>query len=80
MEVVRAALAEEDVVGRCRRPRRRRGQRSTPAGGLAGVEDWDVLGTAPQRAGPYFVVRSGTSQSGASRVVAGSPAEQGDTQ
>ncbi|KAK4120000.1 hypothetical protein N657DRAFT_532767, partial [Parathielavia appendiculata] len=56
------ALAEEEVYGRCKRPRR---MRSKGTGGGAvrkveeGVEDWDVLGCAAETVGRYFVVRSG---------------------
>jgi hypothetical protein len=55
-ETLRAALAEEEVVGRCARPRRRRDK----VGGVKGAgEEWDVLGQAGERVGRYFVVRSG---------------------
>jgi hypothetical protein len=62
---VAAALREEEVHGRCRRPRRRRGQGAQGAQGernekgIEGVEDWDVLGGAGETVGRYFVVRSG---------------------
>ncbi|KAH6848401.1 hypothetical protein B0I37DRAFT_163645, partial [Chaetomium sp. MPI-CAGE-AT-0009] len=56
---VRAALEEEEVYGRCRRPRRRRGAQKKEEGGIEGVEDWDVLGGAGEKVGRYFVVRSG---------------------
>ncbi|KAL2261003.1 hypothetical protein VTK26DRAFT_4816 [Humicola hyalothermophila] len=88
VETLRAALAEEEVVGKCRRPRRRRGARSTSGSGVGdsgnrgvvgsssfvgeangeegknktrieGEEEWDVLGCATEKAGRYFVVRSG---------------------
>ncbi|KAK4141267.1 uncharacterized protein C8A04DRAFT_14215 [Dichotomopilus funicola] len=52
---IQAALANEEVYGRCRRPRRR-GSSSSPE---EGVEDWDVLGNAGETVGGYFVVRSG---------------------
>ncbi|KAK3387696.1 hypothetical protein B0H63DRAFT_163689 [Podospora didyma] len=54
---VRAALASEEIMGRCQRPRRQRGA----AVDASEAEEWDVLGTASQRAGRYFVVRSGKS-------------------
>ncbi|KAK4033078.1 hypothetical protein C8A01DRAFT_40467 [Parachaetomium inaequale] len=58
------ALQQEEVVGRCRRPRRRR----TGKGGgqiqmqIEGVEDWDVLAGAGEKVGRYFVVRSGKGE------------------
>ncbi|KAK4154126.1 hypothetical protein C8A00DRAFT_33078 [Chaetomidium leptoderma] len=75
---LRAALAEEEVFGRCRRPRRRRRQdnikRDNSSGGGKGgrpgveeekeAEDCDVLGAAGERVGRYFVVRSSGSGSG----------------
>lgn len=54
---IKEALAKEEVTGRARRPRRKRGD-----GALVdtkGAEDWDVLGTAGRTEGKYFVVRSG---------------------
>ena len=54
-EVIREALANEDVVGHARRPRRRRGRKVD----AEGVEGWDVLGQASKIANKYFVVRSG---------------------
>ncbi|AEO61857.1 hypothetical protein MYCTH_2312522 [Thermothelomyces thermophilus ATCC 42464] len=67
VDTLRHALAEEEVVGRCRRPRRRRTGTATTSGGkggqgqkqIEGVEDWDVLGCAAEKVGRYFVVRSG---------------------
>lgn len=57
-ETLQAALANEDVFGRCKRPRRRR--KNTKVEGREGaVEDWDVLGCAEEKVGRYFVVRSG---------------------
>jgi hypothetical protein len=55
-ETLQAALAEEEVVGRCKRPRRRRNK---VGGGKGAGEVWDVLGQAGERVGRYFVVRSG---------------------
>ncbi|KAL2197250.1 hypothetical protein P885DRAFT_69115 [Corynascus similis CBS 632.67] len=89
VETLGRALAEEEVVGRCRRPRRRRGNTSggssatrthTGKGGgqlkpIEGVEDWDVLGTAAETVGRYFVVRSGT---GGGAAAAGAAAAQGN--
>lgn len=53
------ALKTEDVVGRNKRPRRRREEKVE----TGGVEDWDVLATAVEKVevsgGRYFVVRSG---------------------
>lgn len=56
---LKEALDREDIVGRNRRPRRkRRGSVDTE-----GVEDWDVLGNASDKVetpgGTFFVVRSG---------------------
>ncbi|KAM7200550.1 hypothetical protein V8F20_005281 [Naviculisporaceae sp. PSN 640] len=48
---------KEESFGHCKRPRRIR----TPISAGEGSEetkDWDVLGTASERAGRYFVVRS----------------------
>lgn len=60
-ETLRQALAEEETYGRCKRPRRRRQREKDVAldGAGKGVEDWDVLGSAGERVGRYFVVRSG---------------------
>ncbi|KAH8811516.1 hypothetical protein F5884DRAFT_278413 [Xylogone sp. PMI_703] len=53
------ALANEEVIGRNRRPRRRR----TAPVDTRGVEDWDVTGTAKEivetAGGKFFIVRSG---------------------
>lgn len=58
-ETLAQELAEEEVVGRCKRPRRRRqtGVKGGEGGGKEG--DWDPLGCASEKAGRYFVVRSG---------------------
>lgn len=69
---IRAALAEEEAYGRWKRPRRRRRAIAEGSGSkgdgddghavqgpLKGVEDWDVLGSAEEKVGEYFVVRSG---------------------
>lgn len=59
LQDLKGTLEKEDIVGRNRRPRRRRGE---PVD-TTGVEDWDVLGTAGEKietaAGKFFVVRSG---------------------
>lgn len=59
MEDLKEAFAKEDVRGKNRRPRRRRGE----VVDTKGVEDWDVLGTASETVevggARYFVVRSG---------------------
>jgi Glu-tRNAGln amidotransferase C subunit len=59
MEELKAAFVKEEIKGRNRRPRRRRGE----AVDTKGVEDWDVLGSAREKfelaGGKYFVVRSG---------------------
>ncbi|KAL2160251.1 hypothetical protein VTH06DRAFT_1424 [Thermothelomyces fergusii] len=68
VDVLRHALAEEEVVGRCRRPRRRRGAGQKEP--IEGVEDWDVLGCAAERVGRYFVVRSGKDAAASSDGVA----------
>ncbi len=54
------ALENEAVHGHSRRPRMRK-----PKTDAAVVENWDVLGTASQKKGRYFVVRSGKSVEGA---------------
>jgi len=59
-ETVWQALKTEETVGKCRRPRRRRGEKVD----VKGVEDWDVLGCAGETAGRYFVVRSGSVKEG----------------
>ncbi|EKD12780.1 hypothetical protein MBM_09009 [Drepanopeziza brunnea f. sp. 'multigermtubi' MB_m1] len=62
LEQMKEALAKEDVVGRNRRPRRRRGEKVD----TGDVENWDVLGTAGDKVqgsgGSYFVVRSGKEE------------------
>jgi hypothetical protein len=58
VETLRHALAEEEVVGRCKRPRRRRGNAGGKGEVVKGVEDWDVLGCAQEKVGRYFIVRS----------------------
>jgi Asp-tRNA(Asn)/Glu-tRNA(Gln) amidotransferase C subunit len=64
VDTLRSALAEEDVFGRCKRPRRRkrRADQENQVLDGAGVEDWDVLGCASQKVGRYFVVRSGSGK------------------
>ncbi|PVH83746.1 hypothetical protein DL98DRAFT_569486 [Cadophora sp. DSE1049] len=56
---LREALGKEDVKGRNRRPRRRRGEEVD----TKGVEDWDVTKTAGEKVetpgGKFFIVRSG---------------------
>lgn len=61
---IRAALAEEEAYGRWKRPRRRRRAADKTDGprSLKGVEDWDVLGSAREKVGRYFVVRSGSGE------------------
>ncbi|KAI9049832.1 hypothetical protein LZ554_005982 [Drepanopeziza brunnea f. sp. 'monogermtubi'] len=62
LEQMKEALAKEDVVGRNRRPRRRRGEKVD----TGDVENWDVLGTAGDKVqgpgGSYFVVRGGKEE------------------
>lgn len=64
LDQLKEALAKEDVVGRNRRPRRRRTEKVD----AKDVEDWDVLGTAGDKVetpgGKYFVVRSGKDKDG----------------
>lgn len=59
MDELKDAFAKEDIVGKNRRPRRRRGG----VVDAKGVEDWDVTGCATETVemggGRYFVVRSG---------------------
>ena len=58
MDQLNAVLEREEIRGHCRRPRRRR---DVPVD-AAEAENWDVLGTASQKAGRYFIVRSGKSE------------------
>lgn len=51
---LKEALEAEEVRGHCRRPRRKQDVLVD----TTGVEDWDALATASERAGRYFVVRS----------------------
>ena len=59
MEELKEAFEKEEIKGRNRRPRRRRGE----VVDTTGTEDWDILGTAGEKVdlagGRYFVVRSG---------------------
>ena len=59
MKDLRRAFKDEVVIGRNKRPRRKRGR---PVD-TKGVEDWDVLGTAGEKVelggSRFFVVRSG---------------------
>ena len=55
VERLKDALEKEETWGHCRRPRRRR---DIPVD-THGSEDWDALGTASQKVGRYFVVKSG---------------------
>ncbi|KAK3345268.1 hypothetical protein B0H65DRAFT_201342 [Neurospora tetraspora] len=60
LKTLEGALAEEDIVGHCRRPRRRKAEEQlTKEKKKNEAEDWDVLGCAEQKVGRYFVVRSG---------------------
>lgn len=61
LEALKEALANEDVVGHSRRPRRRRveQQQQKKEGQRNEAEDWDALAGASETAGRYFVVRSG---------------------
>ena len=54
LETLEEALAEEDIFGHCKRPRRSK----TDEKKKNEAEDWDVLGAAEQKVGKYFVVRS----------------------
>ena len=56
LEGLRAVLANETTHGHNKRPRMDRRTAKTK-----GIEDWDVLGTAQETAGKYFVVRAGKS-------------------
>ncbi len=64
MDQLKDALASEDIKGRNKRPRRRRGGEAVNS---KGVEDWDVLGTATEtvemNGARYFVVKSGKGES-----------------
>lgn len=59
LETLKEALGKEDIKGRNRRPRRRRGE----VVDTKGMEDWDVLKTAGEKletpGGSFFIVRSG---------------------
>lgn len=59
LETLREALGKEDIKGRNKRPRRRRGE----VVNTKGVEDWDVTKTASEKVetpgGKFFIVRSG---------------------
>lgn len=58
LESMRAALANEEVVGKFHMRIRRRhiaNEETTKA------EEWDVLGQAPKKVGRYFVVESGAA-------------------
>jgi Asp-tRNA(Asn)/Glu-tRNA(Gln) amidotransferase C subunit len=59
LDDLKDAFAQEEIVGRNRRPRRKRGE---PVD-AKGAEDWDALSTASEKfetpAGNYFIVRSG---------------------
>ncbi|KAK3946208.1 hypothetical protein QBC46DRAFT_2283 [Diplogelasinospora grovesii] len=57
LDTLREALSREAVFGYRQRPKRR--PHETDRQKSQEVEDWDVLGTASQKAGRYFVVRSG---------------------
>jgi Glu-tRNAGln amidotransferase C subunit len=52
LDTMRDALAQEEVIGRMRRPRRKR----AAVVDTMGAEDWDVLQGAEKRVGRYFVV------------------------
>jgi len=60
MKRLKEAFAKEEIKGRNRRPRRRRGGGPVDT---KGVEDWDVFGNASEtmemNGAKYFVVRSG---------------------
>lgn len=58
LDALRGSLEKEDVVGRARRPRRRRELSEDEKEAARQVEKWDVLGGASIKAGRYFVVRS----------------------
>ncbi|KAK0100856.1 hypothetical protein ONS95_007303 [Cadophora gregata] len=59
LETLREALGKEDIKGRNRRPKRRRGEEVD----TKGVEDWNVTKTASEKVktpgGKFFIVRSG---------------------
>ncbi|KAK4209521.1 hypothetical protein QBC37DRAFT_430246 [Rhypophila decipiens] len=60
LETLSQALSEEESFGHCKRPRRKRTSVSSVSEGAVASEkeDWDVLATASEKAGRYFVVRS----------------------
>ncbi|KAM7206231.1 hypothetical protein V8F33_000517 [Rhypophila sp. PSN 637] len=60
LETLSQALSEEESFGHCKRPRRKRTAVSSVSEGAvtSEKEDWDVLATASEKAGRYFVVRS----------------------
>lgn len=59
LDDLKAAFANEEIVGRNKRPRRKRGE---PVD-TKGAEDWDALSTASEKiempTGNFFIVRSG---------------------
>lgn len=57
IEQLRETLDNEDVIGHARRPRRRRTSLVNPE-----VESWQVLANASETSGPYFVVRSASTE------------------
>ncbi|KAJ9149286.1 hypothetical protein NKR23_g4406 [Pleurostoma richardsiae] len=60
LETLREALAQEDVFGHSKRPRRRRRESEEAVSGAGQeVDGWDPLQTASRTAGGFFVVRSG---------------------
>jgi hypothetical protein len=63
LDALKDALSQERVVGRHRRPRRRRREELVGGEGRNEKErnpeeDWDVLGMAERKVGRYFVVDS----------------------
>ncbi|OTB11981.1 hypothetical protein K445DRAFT_26019 [Daldinia sp. EC12] len=61
LEQLKETLANEDVVGHARRPRRRQQQRESSHVTNQEVEGWNVLAGASETAGRYFVVRTGST-------------------
>ncbi|KAK3983822.1 hypothetical protein QBC44DRAFT_338023 [Cladorrhinum sp. PSN332] len=64
---IQKALSEETVVGKWKRPRRKQPsylerQREEAEEVERTLKNWDVLGTASEKIGGYFVVRSGKGE------------------
>ncbi|KAI1471827.1 uncharacterized protein F4812DRAFT_415644 [Daldinia caldariorum] len=61
LEQLKDALANENVVGHARRPRRRQQRQGSSDVTNPEAEAWDVLAGVGETAGRYFVVRTGST-------------------